>query len=256
MTKSKEAATTERKLTAAQVEENCPAALQDLGKRIAAHFDKARKYQEKAEQHYTAIAQHLAKAKEACDAGGFNAFREKFFPELGRTRTYELLAIATNKKSVEETKAGTRKRVAKHRAKKAGASVTVTDKLAPEAEGVPTEVAPADAHNIVPEQTPEAAKPRRAVTPKDEALFDFTARVCELIRVTRGQKLKRFAAAAVKADELAKLGKFLTDLANLKKGSAKPTATVPGNDTVSAERSAEDVKAKRAAREASGDQTA
>ena len=246
----------DHKLTAAQVEENCPAALQDLGRRIAAHVEKARKCEEKAEQHYTAIAQHLAEAKEACDDGGFNAFREKFFPELGRTRTYELLAIATNKKSVEEIKAGTRERVAKHRAKKAAASVTVTDKLAPEAEGAPTEVAPADAPSIVPEQTPEAAKPGRAVTPKDEALFGFTAAVLDLIRRTSGQKLKRFAATAVKANDLAKLGKFLTDLANLKKRSAKPTATVRGNDAVSVEQSAEDMKAKHAAREAGGDQAA
>ena len=68
-------------------------------------------------------------------------------------------------------------------------------------------------------QTPEAAKPRSAVTPKDDALFDFTAKVCDLIRRTGGQKFERFAKTDVKADELAKLGKFLTDLANLKKRS-------------------------------------
>jgi hypothetical protein len=216
----------------------------------------------KAEQHYTAIAQHLAKAKEACDDGGFNAFREKFFPELGKTRIYQLLAIATNKKSVEQIRADTRERTARSRAnKKAEASATVADKPEPapepsEPQEALAEVAPADAHSIVPEQKPEAAKPRRAVTPKDEALFDFTARVCELIRRTRGQKLERFAKTAVEVDELAKLGTFLTALANLKKRRAKPTATVHGNDTVSAERSAEDMKAKHAAREAGGDQAA
>ena len=262
MEKSKNVVTVEHKLTAAQVEEGCPAVLQHLGKRIAVHLDKARKCEEKAAQHYTAIAQHLAKAKEACDDGGFNAFRKKFFPELGRTRTYELLAIATNKKSVEQVRADTRERTARSRAnKKAEASATVADKSepAPEPSGrqeAPPEVASTDAPSIVPEQTPEAAKLRRAVTPKDEALFDFTARVCDLIRRTSGQQLKRFAATAVKADDLAKLGKFLTDLANLKKRSAKPTATVHGNDTVSAERSAKHMKAKHAAREAPGDQAA
>ena len=124
---------TEHKLTAEEVEQDCPVVLQDLAKRITAHLDKARNYQGKAEQHCTAVAQYLAKAKEACDDGGFNAFREKFFPELGKTRIYQLLAIATDRKSVAETKAGTRARVAKHRAKKAAASVTVTDKLVPEA---------------------------------------------------------------------------------------------------------------------------
>ncbi len=72
---------TKHKFTAAQVEKNdSPAILQDLGKRIAAHLDKARKCEEKAEQHYTAIAQYLAKAKEACDDGGFNSFQGKVFP--------------------------------------------------------------------------------------------------------------------------------------------------------------------------------
>lgn len=54
---------TKHKLTAAQVEEGCPALLQDLGKRIAVHLDKARKCQEKAKQHYTAIAQHPRQRK-------------------------------------------------------------------------------------------------------------------------------------------------------------------------------------------------
>jgi hypothetical protein len=118
---------TEQKLTAAQVEKKCPETLQTLGKRIAAHFDKARKCEAKAEQHYTAIAQLLVKAEEACDGDGFTAFREKFFPNLGKSRVYELLAIASDKKSVEETKASTRARVQRHRAIKAAASVTVTE---------------------------------------------------------------------------------------------------------------------------------
>ncbi len=108
----------------------------------------------------------------------------------------------------------------------------------------------------MPDQKPEAAKPRSAVTPKDEALFDFTARVCDLIRRTGRHKFERFAKTDVKVEDLARLGKFLTDLANLKNRSAKPTATVHNNDTVSAERSAEDMKTKHAAREAGGDQAA
>ena len=242
----------EHKVTAAEVEKDCPARLQDLGKRIFAHFDKARQCQEKAEQHYTAIAQHLAKAKEACDADGFDAFRERFFPDLGKSRVYELLAIANGKKSVEEINASTRARVAKHRANKAGppVSVTVTEKSGAEPEGAPTVVVPADAPSIMPEQTP-TAKPRSAVTSKDDALTDFTEKVCDLIRRTGGQKVGRFAKTDVEADELAKLGKFLTDLANLKQRSP-----VRGNCTVSAEQSAEDMKAKHAALEASGGQVA
>ena len=242
MTKSKEAATTERKLTAAQVEENCPAILEDLGKRIAVHLEKARKCAEKAEQHYTAIAQHLAKAKETCDGGGFDAFREKFFPDLGRTRVYELLSIGANKKSIEQVRADTRARTARSRAnKKAEASAAVADKSEPapetsERQESPPEVAPADAPNIVPDQRPEAAAPRRAVTPKDEALFGFTETVSDLIGRTRAQKVDRFAKTAVEADDLAKLGKFLIDLADLK----KPSAVHDNNDAASVERSAEE----------------
>jgi hypothetical protein len=217
---------TNHKLTAAQVEEGCPAMLQDLGKRIAVHLDKARRCEEKAEQHYTAIAQHLAKAKDACDDGGFDAFREKFCPDLGRTRVYELLSIGANKKSIEQVRADTRARTARSRANKKGQGVRyVADKSEParepSAREVLAEVAPADVPSIVPDQKPEAAKPRRGVTSKDVALSDFTARVCDLIRRTSGQKLERFAKTAVKVDDLAKLGKFLTDLADLKKPNAE-----------------------------------
>jgi len=100
---------------------------------------------------------------------------------------------------------------------------------------------------------PEPAPPRRgAVTPKDEALFDFTERVLDLIRRTAKRKAERFAATAVKAEELARLGKFLSDLSNLKKaGTPKPTPTmrVQGNGTVSPDQSADDRKAKNAALE-------
>ena len=118
------------KFTAAQVEQDCPKLLQDLQKRIAAHLDKAGKYEEKAEQHRTSAGQLFAQVKETCDESGFAAFHEKFFPNLGRSRTYELLAIGTGKKSVEEVRASTRERVARYRASKA-ASVTVTDNTKP-----------------------------------------------------------------------------------------------------------------------------
>src|SRR5262249_11250141 len=83
---------------------------QDWGTRIAVHLEKARKCEEKAEQHYTTVAQHLARTKEACDDGGFDAFREKFCPDLGRTRVYELLSIGADKKSIEQVRAETRAR--------------------------------------------------------------------------------------------------------------------------------------------------
>ena len=106
------------KFTAEIVEGACPVLLRDLGKQITAHLERAQKYAEKAEQHRIAAAQLLVQAKGLCDVGGFTAFHEKLCPDLGRSRTYELLAIATDKKSIEDTRASTRERVARHRAKK------------------------------------------------------------------------------------------------------------------------------------------
>jgi hypothetical protein len=115
------------KFTAALVEsDRCPKLLQTLQKQIAAHLDKADKYEEKAEQHRTSAGQLFAQVQELCDEGGFAAFHEKFFPDLGRSRTYELLAIGTGRKSIDEIRASTRERVARYRANKA-LSVTVTD---------------------------------------------------------------------------------------------------------------------------------
>jgi hypothetical protein len=97
-----------------------------LGKRLGVHLDKARQCEEKAAQHCTAAGQLLLEAQKLCNEDGFTVFKKKFCPNLGRSRAYELLAIANGKKSIEGTKAGTRERVARHRASKA-ASVTVTD---------------------------------------------------------------------------------------------------------------------------------
>jgi hypothetical protein len=115
------------KFTATQVEQDCPKPLQDLQKRIAVHLDKASKYDEKAEQHRTSAGQLFAQVQKAFDEGGFAAFHEKFFPDLGRSRAYELLAIGTGKKSVEDIREGNRERQARYRANHKALSVTVTD---------------------------------------------------------------------------------------------------------------------------------
>ena len=89
------------KFTAQQVEQDCPTQLQDLAKNIATHLDKARKSEEQAEQHYTAAAKYLAEAQAACDENGFKAFQEKFCPDIGRSRAYELLAVVRGKRPSE-----------------------------------------------------------------------------------------------------------------------------------------------------------
>jgi hypothetical protein len=103
MAKSKAMTTTKHKLTAAQVEKDCPARLQQIGKEIAARLAKADKQTELARNHLIAIDELLAEAKELCDGGGFNKFRELFCPQLGKSQAYALLAIAAGKKRWRNT---------------------------------------------------------------------------------------------------------------------------------------------------------
>jgi hypothetical protein len=244
---------TEPKFTAAQIEENCPVALRNLGKQIAVQYEKAQKYEDKADQNYTTVAQLLATAHGACDEGGFNAFRNKFFPNLGKSRLYELLAIGNDKKSIEEVRAGNRARVAKHRANKAAtsASVTVTENLEPEALGAPTEADTVETTSIASEQAPEPTKPRSSVSPGDEVTPKFTTLVLELDRRIYKRQPAQFSATAASVEVLARLGSFLTDTANFKKSEAvKPariTALLDNGEVSAAEQSAEDIKTERPA---------
>lgn len=209
----------ETKHTATEIEENCPAALQDLAKRIAVQYEKAVKYADKADQNYNSVAQLLATAQEACDEGGFNAFREKFFPNLGKSRVYELLAIGTGNKSVEEIRAGNRARQTKHRANNIAApvSVTVTETSEPGAECPPKENSEIEAPGIASDQTPEPAKPRSVIAPGDEALSHFNVRVHELNRTTENRQPERFSKTAVPVEVLERLGNRLINIAKLKR---------------------------------------
>lgn len=104
------------------------------------------------------------------------------------------------------------------------------------------------------EQRAKASKPS-AVTPKDDALFDFTARVLDLVRRIGRFRPEHFAGTKVATDDLAKVGKFLSDLAILKKADAsKPMAIrSEGNGTVSPEQSGDERKAHYAALDATDD---
>jgi Protein of unknown function (DUF3102) len=75
---------------------------------------------------------------------------------------------------------------------------------------------PAEKHELEAAKA-GAKKSVKAVTPGDSALSDFTARVLDLLRRIAKHRPDRFAATAVSADDLAKLGKFLTGLAELLK---------------------------------------
>ena len=206
------------KFTADDIEgEQCPRCLQNLGKQIAAHLERARKAEEKAEQHYIAILQLLEKAKQDCDAGGFAAFQQKFCPDLGRSRVFELKAIATGKKTLEDTRAATRERVARHRARQVE-SVTVTDS-SPTADSSPPPTMPAtDADKLAaqrmtyyagtdePDQNVvhagEVNRLDQAIRAGEAAAAEYTRSV-EASTISREQILAEFFASASITDILA-----------------------------------------------------
>ena len=107
------------KVTAAQIEKalRLPPRLQEIGKEINARLAKVDAAFEQAENHKIAISQLLGETKALCDEGGFEVFREKFCLGLSNSRSYELHAIAAGRKTIEQTKAETRERQTKHRAK-------------------------------------------------------------------------------------------------------------------------------------------
>jgi hypothetical protein len=82
----------------------------------------------KADDNWTTVTQLLAEAKAKCSTGGFKAFKEKFCPDLSRSRIYELLQIGDGTKNLEESRAETRKRVGRHRRGKVSVTNDVTDK--------------------------------------------------------------------------------------------------------------------------------
>jgi hypothetical protein len=239
---------TETKFSAAQIEGDCPVMLQDLGKLIAVHSEKAKKCENKADQHYNTIARLLATAYGACDEIGFTAFQQKFIPDLGKSRVHELLQIGNNKKSVEETRADTRARVAKHRAnKKADLQVRYGNGHSePDAEGALNETGEIEASNISSGQTSEPSKSRRSVAPGDDAQRWFDARVLLLDRTTEGRSPDRFSKTSVPREVLERVGNRLINTAKHKKN--EPVGSTPGESecgTVQDDQPADDAEAER-----------
>ena len=62
------------KLTAEEIEKECPARLQQIGKEIRQRLAKADKQTELAQNHLIAVEQLLVEAKALCDDGGFKKF--------------------------------------------------------------------------------------------------------------------------------------------------------------------------------------
>ena len=89
-----------------------------LGWNIEARLEKVDQYGAKAADMAISAARLIDEAKKLCDLEGFAAFKRFHCPSLAKSRTYELLAIESGTKTVEEIRAATRERVAKHRAEK------------------------------------------------------------------------------------------------------------------------------------------
>jgi hypothetical protein len=146
-------------VTAAQIESDCPERLEALGNRIKAHLEKAGQAERRADNHHTSAGILLAQVKEACTEGGFDAFRARYCPDLGKTRVYELLAIASGTKSAEGIRAENAERNRRHRAKQKAAELVrhVTDEE-------PESAAPSPTLAWTPEPTPA---PRGRRTPAE-----------------------------------------------------------------------------------------
>ena len=172
---------TAKKVTAAQIEKG---ELESLGKRIMAHLEKVRTYEakahekagvelHKADDNWNSFTQLLAEAKAQCDTGGFKAFKRKYCPNRQKSRIYELLAIGSGKKTLEETRAEKRARVAKSRQKKKVSATTphvadnkkpvVPDGLrrVPGAESLPE--LPRDIATLTRDEDPAASAERRKI---------------------------------------------------------------------------------------------
>jgi hypothetical protein len=244
---------TEPKFTAQQIETDCPDVLKRIGKEITARIKKAGKQIEQAQNHSISVDKLIAQARELCNDGGFTAFQRMFFPDLGKSRVYELLAIGTNKKSAEETRADTRSRVAKHRANKAAdAQFRYSNGSSePDEQGTIKEPDEIEAPSIASQQSTEPAKPRNGVAPGNEALSGFTVRVLELNRTTENRPPGRFFKTAVPVEVLERVGNLLINIAKHKKFDAveaTPAVALRGN--VSDEQPAEDTSAERPVQDA------
>jgi hypothetical protein len=87
-----------------------PPELQDLAERIKVSLKKADNY-------YISVGQYLAEAKKLCDEEGFEAFRDRFCPNVCRSRIFELLGLASGNITLEDLRAKNAERKRKQRAR-------------------------------------------------------------------------------------------------------------------------------------------
>jgi hypothetical protein len=196
----------EPKVTAAQIEAECPDRLREIGKEITERFKKAQNGYQKAADHMDAIKALMDEAERLCDGGGFKKFRELFCPRLRKSQAYVRHAIATGKKKIEHHKAEQRDRQRKSRAKRKSHSensVTVTETLSSER----LEVLPRETSSI-------------GATRPDRSLLAFSVQVVELAQKVKNRAPAHFVGTIASAETLSELSKFLSQLADLKRSAA------------------------------------
>ena len=109
------------KLTADQIEKECPESLAGNWQGDCTNGSSKRTSKRNWRQnHLIAVEQLLTEAKELCDVGGFDKFRELCCPQLGKSQAYALLAIGTGKKTLAEHRAEERDAQAKDASKSKG----------------------------------------------------------------------------------------------------------------------------------------
>ncbi len=149
----------EPKFTAPQIEKDCPARLQHIGREITERLKKAEKQAKLATDQMVAVEQLLAEAKRLCDDAGFKKFHELFCPQLRKSQAYALRAIAAGKKTLVEHRTGERERKQKSRANQRAAAAnsgTVPDKPTPRM--LPQRPARLSTSSTAIEQTPWPSK--------------------------------------------------------------------------------------------------
>jgi FtsZ-binding cell division protein ZapB len=127
--------------------------LEQIGREITARVEKLDKLGTRAIDQVDSIDHLLAEAEKLCEtAEAFEAFKHKHCPDLGRSRTYELLAIKEGRKTLDGIRAATRARVAKHRAGKKAVTDNRPLHSAPDLDlpsPIATEVAPLSTETLI-----------------------------------------------------------------------------------------------------------
>jgi hypothetical protein len=244
----------------AKITQTVPAALQAVAQMtplqaqqiLNKHADAIRAYARRTVHDIIEIGRLLVEAKKMVGPGNFLSWIEREFAwsedtaerfiavyalqrqiphvaelSLPFSGLYLLAAPSTPKQAVEEVvakaEAGERMSVVEIKSTIAEAKAKVSAHV--QKPKLPS-YSPAEKHNVP--NTEGANKSAKAVTPEDTALFAFTERVLDLIRRVGNHVPDRFARKAVKAHDLAKLGKFFTDLAELLKadGASQPVSSL------------------------------